>query len=165
MGNQPPWRHASVQGHRVLRGQNPRCSRHEAGCSTAPGSLRGQSTHLPVLSPAVSSSHTSHEDWQKPLPPSASQNPNIPPRTLFSQMPISPTSPPRLQVATGGGSAFYSFSTSWLIRWHKYNKKTANWRLAVVQSTNSKTESNKLKCLCRLVRTLPSALIRPCGMA
>ena len=40
-------------------------------------------------------------------------------------------------------TAFYSFSTSWLIRWHKYNKKTANWRLAVVQSTNSKTESNK----------------------
>ena len=86
------------------RGQNPRCSRHEAGCSTAPGSLRGQSTHLPVLSPAVSSSHISHEDWQKPLPPSASQNPNIPPRILFSQMPTSPTSPPRLREATGGGS-------------------------------------------------------------
>lgn len=89
------------------RGQNPRCSRLAAqwllgACGDR--AVGDRAPHLPVLSPAVSCSHTFQEDQQKPLPPSASQNPEIPPRTLFSQMPASPTSPSRLRVAMGGWS-------------------------------------------------------------
>lgn len=66
---------------------------------------RDGAPHLPVLSPALCPALTlSTRTWQKPLPPSASQNPDIPPRTLISQMPTSPTSPSRLWAATGGWS-------------------------------------------------------------
>lgn len=89
------------------RGQNPRCSRLDAqwllgACGDR--AVGDRAPHLPVLSPTVSCSHTFQEDRQKPLPPSASQNPEIPPWTLFSQMPTSPTSPTRLRAAMGGWS-------------------------------------------------------------
>lgn len=67
--------------------------------------VRDGAPHLPVLSPALCPALTLHtRTWQKPLPPSASQNPDIPPRTLISQTPTSPTSPSRLWEATGGWS-------------------------------------------------------------